>query len=108
MLDEVAGVMPLALRKLLLARLAYMKVTILTGVKCQELTEGGLLIITREGQEKTIAADSIVLAAGGRPNTALLEDLRRTVPAVHLAGDCVEPRGIAEAVADGRSAGLAI
>ncbi|MCX5990918.1 MAG: FAD-dependent oxidoreductase [Chloroflexi bacterium] len=108
MLDEVAGVMPLALRKLLLARLAYMKVTVLTGVKCQELTEGGLLIITKEGQEKTIAADSIVLAAGGRPNTALLEELRRTVPAVHLAGDCVDPRGIAEAVADGRSAGLAI
>ncbi len=108
MLDEVAGVMPLALRKLLLARLAYMKVTVLTGVKCQELTEGGLLIITREGQEKTIAADSVVLAAGGRPNTALLADLRRTVPAVHLAGDCVEPRGIAEAVADGHSAGLAV
>ena len=108
MLDEVAGVMPLALRKMLLARLAYMKVTVLTGVKCQELTEGGLLIITREGQEKTIAADSVVLAAGGRPNTALLADLRRTVPAVHLAGDCVEPRGIAEAVADGHSVGLAI
>ena len=108
MLDEVAGVMPLALRKLLLARLAYMKVAVLTGVKCQELTEGGLLIITREGQEKTIAADSVVLAAGGRPNTALLADLRRTVPAVHLAGDCVEPRGIAEAVADGHSVGLAI
>ena len=108
MLDEVAGVMPLALRKLLLARLAYMKVTVLTGVKCQELTEGGLLIITREGQEKTIAADSVVLAAGGRPNTALLADLKRTVPAVHLAGDCVEPRGIAEAVADGRSVGLAV
>lgn len=108
MLDEVAGVMPLALRKLLLARLDYMKVTVLTGVKCQELTEGGLLIITREGQEVTVAADSVVLAAGGRPNTALLADLKRTVPAVHLAGDCVEPRGIAEAVADGRSIGLAI
>lgn len=108
MLDEVAGVMPLALRKLLLARLAYMKVTVLTGVKCQELTEGGLLIITREGQEKTIAVDSVVLAAGGRPNTALLAELKRTVPAVHLAGDCVEPRGIAEAVADGRSVGLAV
>jgi len=108
MLDEVAGVMPLALRKLLLARLAYMKVTVLTGVKCQELTEGGLLIITREGQEETVAADSVVLAAGGRPNTALLAELRRTVPAVHLAGDCVEPRGIAEAVADGLSVGLAV
>jgi pyruvate/2-oxoglutarate dehydrogenase complex dihydrolipoamide dehydrogenase (E3) component len=106
MLDEVAGVMPLALRKMLLARLAYRKVIVLTGVKCQEFTDRGLLITNREGEETTIAADTVVIATGGRPNRALLEDVRSAVPAVYSVGDCVEPRGIAEAMADGHRIGL--
>jgi pyruvate/2-oxoglutarate dehydrogenase complex dihydrolipoamide dehydrogenase (E3) component len=108
MLDEVAGVMPLALRKMLLARMAYMKVIVLTGVKCQEFTERGLLITNREGEETTIAADTLVIATGGKPNKALLEDIRNAVPAVYSAGDCVEPRGIAEAMADGHRIGSEI
>jgi pyruvate/2-oxoglutarate dehydrogenase complex dihydrolipoamide dehydrogenase (E3) component len=108
MLDEVAGVMPLALRKLLLARLDYMKVTVLTGIKCQEFIKGSLSITTKEGQDKTISFDTVVIAAGGRPNQALLESLKGTVPEVYCAGDCVEPRGIAEAMADGYRVGLSI
>jgi 2,4-dienoyl-CoA reductase-like NADH-dependent reductase (Old Yellow Enzyme family)/thioredoxin reductase len=108
MLDEVAGVMPLALRKMLLARMAYRKVIVLTGVKCQEFTDRGLLITNREGEETTIAADTVVIATGGKPNKALLEDIRSAVPAVYSAGDCVEPRGIAEAMADGYRIGLEI
>ncbi len=108
MLDEVAGVMPLALRNMLLARLDDMKVTVLTGVKCQEFTKGSLLIIVEEGLEKTIPFNTVVIAAGGRANQSLLDGLRRTVPAVHCAGDCVEPRGIAEAMADGLRIGREI
>ncbi len=108
MLDEVAGVMPLALRNMLLARLDDMKVTVLTGVKCQEFTKGSLLIIVEEGLEKTIPFNTVVIAAGGRANQSLLDGLRRTVPAVHCAGDCVQPRGIAEAMADGLHIGLEI
>jgi NADPH-dependent 2,4-dienoyl-CoA reductase/sulfur reductase-like enzyme len=108
MLDEVAGVMPLALRRMLLARLDYMKVTVLTSVKCQEFMKGSLLITSKEGQEKTIAFDTVVIAAGGRPNRTLMEGLKGAVPAVYCAGDCVEPRGIAEAMADGHRIGLEI
>ena len=108
MLDEVAGVMPLALRRMLLARLDYMKVTVLTSVKCQEFMKGSLLITNKEGQEKTIAFDAVVIAAGGSPNQTLLEGLKGTVPEVYCAGDCVEPRGIAEAMADGLRIGLEI
>jgi 2,4-dienoyl-CoA reductase-like NADH-dependent reductase (Old Yellow Enzyme family)/thioredoxin reductase len=108
MLDEVAGVMPLALRKMLLARLDDMKVTVLTGVKCQEFTKGSLLMTTREGLERATPFDTVVIAVGGRANQSLLEGLRKAVPAVHCAGDCVEPRGIAEAMADGLRIGLEI
>jgi len=108
MLDEVAGVMPLALRRMLLARLDYMKVTVLTSVKCQEFMKGSLLINNKEGQEETIAFDAVVIAAGGSPNQTLMEGLKGTVPEVYCAGDCVEPRGIAEAMADGHRIGLEI
>ena len=108
MLDEVAGVMPLALRRMLLARLDYMKVTVLTSVKCQEFMKGSLSITNKEGQEKTIAFDAVVIAAGGSPNQTLIEGLKGTVPEVYCAGDCVEPRGIAEAMADGLRIGLEI
>ena len=107
MLDEVVGRMPLALRNLLLARLADKGVMVLTGIQCREVTGGGLVITTKEGEEKTITADNVVLASGDRPNRVLVEDLRGTVP-IYPIGDCVEPRGIAEAVADGFSVGLAL
>jgi NADPH-dependent 2,4-dienoyl-CoA reductase/sulfur reductase-like enzyme len=105
MLDEVAGVMPLALRRMLLARLDYMKVTVLRSVKCQEFMKGSLLFTNKEGHEETIAFDTVVIAAGGRPNQTLMEGLKG---AVYCAGDCVEPRGIAEAMADGHRIGLEI
>ncbi len=108
MLDEVAGVMPLALRKMLLARMALMKVAILTSVQCREFTKGNVHITTKQGEEKTIPFDTVVVAAGGRPNQSLLRDLTAKMPEVHLAGDCVEPRGIAEAMADGLRIGLEI
>jgi len=106
MLEELAGLMPLALRKMLLARLADKGVTILTGVQCRELTKDGLVITTGQGKEQTIKADSIVIAAGGKPNTTILEALKGLVSEIHLIGDCAEPRGIAEAIADGYRIGL--
>jgi 2,4-dienoyl-CoA reductase-like NADH-dependent reductase (Old Yellow Enzyme family)/thioredoxin reductase len=108
MLDEVAGVMPLALRKMLLARMANMKVAVLTGVQCREFTHGSVHVTMKEGDEKTIAFDSLVIAAGGKPDQRLMQGLLRTVPTVYCAGDCVEPRGIAEAMADGYRIGLDI
>ncbi|MCX5999186.1 MAG: FAD-dependent oxidoreductase, partial [Chloroflexi bacterium] len=107
MLDEVAGRMPLALRNLLLARLADKGVAVLTGIQCRELTEDGLVISSKEGEVRTIRANNVVLASGDRSNRVLVEELRDTVP-VHAIGDCVEPRGIAEAVADGYTVGVSI
>jgi len=61
----------------------------------------GLVITTRDGEKRTIPADTIVLAAGSEPNTEPLQELRDSVPEIYKAGDCVQPRGILEALADG-------
>jgi 2,4-dienoyl-CoA reductase-like NADH-dependent reductase (Old Yellow Enzyme family)/thioredoxin reductase len=108
MLDEVAGVMPLALRKMLLARMANMKVSVLTGVQCREFAGGSLVITAKSGEEVKLTFDTVVIAAGGKPNQTLMQGLRRAVHTVYCAGDCVEPRGIAEAMADGYRIGLDI
>jgi len=92
----------------LLSRLANMGVTILTGIKCQEIIDNGLVVTTRKGEVQTIEADNIVLASGDKSNTALLAMLEGTIPEIHRAGDCCEPQGIAEAVADGFRAGMSI
>lgn len=103
--DRMAsGMMPL-LRYQLLARLSAKGVTLLTGVKYEKVTDKGLIITDKDGQQRTIEADTIVLAAGSQPNTELLEMLRAKIPEVHLAGDCVQPRSLAEAIAEGNRVG---
>ncbi len=108
MLEEVATAMPLALRKLLLARLANRKVDIYTGVKCRELTGASVRFVNREKEEIVVMADSVIVAAGGKPDTRLRAQLKGDTFTVRLSGDCVEPRGIAEAVEEGLRAGLAV
>lgn len=95
-------------REHLIARLLAKGVTILTGVRYQEITDEGVIIMTEQGERQTVKADTVVLAAGSLPDTELYQALEGKVPELHLAGDCVEPRNIMSAVADGCFAALKI
>jgi len=108
MLDEVATVMPLALRRLLVARLTKHKVAIYTGVECREATRTGVRFVSREKQQVTVEADAVVVAVGGKPDTSLHDQLRDAPFKVISAGDCIQPRGIAEAMEEGFRAGMAV
>jgi NADPH-dependent 2,4-dienoyl-CoA reductase/sulfur reductase-like enzyme len=90
-----------SLRERLLDRLAEKGVTMLTGVKYDAITERGLAITTSDGRKETIEADTIVLATGSKANRELLTGLKGMVSEIHLVGDCVEPRGIREAIDEG-------
>ncbi len=89
------------LRPFFLDRLLVKGVTLLTGVKYKEVTPQGLVLTTKEGETRTIEADTIVLAAGAIPNNQLYEELKGKVAEIHLIGDCVEPRIIRDAISDG-------
>ena len=108
MLDDIAGKMVYAQKTILEARLKAAGVTILTGAKCKEITDDGLIVITKAGDELHIEAGSVIIAVGDRPNKTLERELRGIVPEIYTAGDCVKPEGIAEAVAAGHLAALAI
>jgi 2-enoate reductase len=66
------------------------------------------VIITADGMERTIEADTIVLASGAEPNNILLEELKGKVPALYLIGDCVKPRNIRSAIEDGYKTALQV
>lgn len=76
-------------------------VTMMTGVKYEEITKQGLTITTKEGNRLTLQADTIIPAIPLMPNTDLLKTLQGKVPEIYLIGDCKEPRMIPEAITDG-------
>jgi len=92
----------------LLARLRKNRVTMLTGVTYEEITDKGLVITDKEGQRQNIQADTIVLATGATSNTELATELAGQNVALHLIGDCVTPAKIADAIRDGARVGREI
>jgi pyruvate/2-oxoglutarate dehydrogenase complex dihydrolipoamide dehydrogenase (E3) component len=102
-----ASVNPQA-RDNLLARLIKNGVTMLTGVRYEEITDRGLVITDKEGQRQTIEADTVVLATGAMQNTELVTELEGQDIALHLIGDCVTPGKIIDAIRDGARVGREI
>jgi 2,4-dienoyl-CoA reductase-like NADH-dependent reductase (Old Yellow Enzyme family)/thioredoxin reductase len=90
-----------SLRPFLLRRLAQKGITLLPGISYREVTPEGITVTTAEGQTKTVEADAVVVAAGSVPDRTLYDELKDKCLNIHLVGDCVEPRGIRDAVMDG-------
>jgi 2,4-dienoyl-CoA reductase (NADPH2) len=76
-------------------------VKILMGVKYGEITDTGMTITTSFGIEKTIEADSIVLALPSAINTALADSLKSIVSEVYTVGDCSKVGVMVDAVEAG-------
>jgi len=63
---------------------------VLTEIKYDGITTEGLAVTTKAGERKTIAADTIVLAAGSIPDKRLYEEIKGEIPEAYLAGDCAD------------------
>ena len=96
------------MRQFFLNRLLAKGVNLLPGVNYKEFVPQGLVLNTKEGETKTIEADTIVFATGALPNNRLYEELKGKVPEIYLVGDCVQPRTIRDAIADGFRVALAL
>ena len=105
--DMATKVRP-ATRVMLLERLEQKGVSLVSGVSSyNEINVEGLALI-QDGQRRVIPADTVVIAAGSKPNTGLLEALKKDFPKVVAVGDLVEPRDIQAAISEGYRAGLEI
>jgi NADPH-dependent 2,4-dienoyl-CoA reductase/sulfur reductase-like enzyme len=76
-------------------------VSILSGIKCDEITDKGLVVVNKDGSKTMIEADTIIPLPPLQPNNQLLKRLEGKFHQVYVVGDCREPRLIADAVADG-------
>lgn len=108
MLEDLAAGMERWHKQYLLERLDLLGVTILTRTKAEAVKEEGMLVSMESGPKEVLPADTIVLATGAKPNQELYRQLSGKVSEIHLVGDCVEPRRILEAIAEGFLASQAI
>jgi len=105
---EMATSVGATTRDFFLSRLLDKGVTLLLEVRYDDVSSEGVIITTRDGEERTIAADTVVLAAGSVPDAALYDAIKGKVAEVYQIGDCAEPRTIRDAISEGFRTGQKI
>ncbi|MFC2033697.1 FAD/NAD(P)-binding oxidoreductase, partial [Chloroflexota bacterium] len=99
MLPKLGPDIGVTTRQFLLGRLREAGIDMHANSCVVEIT-ANCVSVRRDGEVLSFAADSVVLAVGMRPNNELLEQLKGGPYELYSIGDCVEPRRIANAVAE--------
>lgn len=73
-----------------------------------EITPKGMQLRNNEGSKVFLEADSIIIAAGARPDQTLPQSLTGKVPELYEAGDCVEACRLLDAIHEGAESALNI
>ncbi len=107
MLDDVMADMFLANKKQLAQMMAEAGIRIMTGIKILEVAQKRITFENANGRE-VLDADTIVIAAGLKPEKKLIDHLKNAPFPVHVIGDCASPRKIQSAIWEGFRLGLKI
>jgi pyruvate/2-oxoglutarate dehydrogenase complex dihydrolipoamide dehydrogenase (E3) component len=83
---------------LLKALNADARVTLLTETTCQEITDKGMKIADKAGNERFIEADTIICSTGLIPRRDTVESLRYCAEDFFEVGDCIRPLKIMDAI----------
>ena len=94
-------------RFMLLDLLALNKVNVLTDACVREITTAGV-IVSDNGINGTIKAETIVLAVGLQPDDTLSRELNGRFSRLYVIGDCQEARNIMGAIWDGYEVGRTV
>ncbi|MFC1861491.1 FAD-dependent oxidoreductase, partial [Chloroflexota bacterium] len=100
--DKIARGMPMMMRKTYFKFIAELPVEVCTGVHLAEVTDDGIVVSNNFADKSTITGDTVVIAAGFKPNLELWDSLSR-IPEleVYAIGDCVEPRTAYDTIHEG-------
>ncbi len=104
-LDNVALGTGSATRKFLTQKLKEKNITVILKAVAQEINKDGVAFV-ENGQAKVLSADTVVLAVGARSNREFMDALGNAKVEVYAVGDCVAPRRIAQANAQGFEVGM--
>ena len=100
MLDEVGSDMDPLAKAMITKRLKQHGAAIHTGTKVIRLTEN-TVIASKDNQEVSFPAETVVIAVGVRANRALPDALAGSDMEIFVIGDAVEPRKALEAIYEG-------
>lgn len=83
-------------------RVGMQGVKVMTSTACKRVTDEGVWVQTEGKEEELLPADSVILSAGMRPRTSVVDELRKaTVPEFYAIGDCSNPRKMGDAIREG-------
>jgi NADPH-dependent 2,4-dienoyl-CoA reductase/sulfur reductase-like enzyme len=105
MLSDIAMEEALAPRWHLLRWLEKWKVNTLTNTTVTEITAASVKVKGQNGIETEIPADTVILAAGSRPNNKLADELKAAGCEVKVIGDAENVGLVMDAVSQGYEAG---
>lgn len=105
MTDTLAGNTGKTDQTILLGHLKGYKVKLLTESKVEKITPTDVVYKTKDGKSVSIKADTVVLAIGGRPETALYDSLKDEIKEIYNIGDSNGGGIIPNAVYDGYTVG---
>lgn len=83
-------------------------ITVMRSAQVKEIHDDGVTVLTSEGEEKILTADTILIATGMRPNNDMLNEWDQMVPELRIIGDCENTARIMEAMRSGYCAGYSI
>jgi len=106
--QQMATELAIPSRWILMDSLLKSGVTMLTEVKCEEITAGGVVITNKEAERQMIEADTVVFAEGIEANPELFQAIEGKGWQIYRAGDCQGPGLIKGAIADGATTALTI
>ncbi len=87
-------------RWVLLSQLRSLGVNTITNATLKEIRAGEVVYV-KDDEDHVEPADSVVLAVGAKPVTALAEKLKAAGVEFHSVGDCSSPRKIMDAIHEG-------
>ncbi|MCE5283609.1 MAG: FAD-dependent oxidoreductase [Deltaproteobacteria bacterium] len=108
MLDSIAAELVTHLQHYLKLRLKTQGVQVMTSTRVKALGRGSAIIEDKDGERRIDGFDTIVIAAGWKPDQDLLMSLRDKVPELYVIGDASKPREALEAVFEGEQLAVAI
>lgn len=105
----VAGIpVPHMNRIMLLDLLAFHGVGVMNGNALLEVTDTGVMLIDKAFKKKSLAADTVAIAIGLRPDQELYKNLRGKTPDLYVIGDAREARNIMGSIWDAYEVARAI
>jgi 2-enoate reductase len=107
MLDELAGDMELFSKWTLTGYMSEKGIKSLTGCTVKEVSQGNVVCVNKEGQEKSLPFDHVVMATGLKSHQEMSEQLSKRVK-TYVIGDRLEPRKIIDAIQEGFNVAMSL